>query len=189
MKDTAFVISPEQRQREASVHRREPNSSLSPQPMERQQPDRKSFSGGGGIYSTGPDYLTLIRMLLRGGSLDRVHMLRPNTVALMGENQIGDIEAGVMKSTAPAASNDVDFFPGISLRWGFGHMINMQRVPEGRSPGSLTWGGLFNSYYWIDPAARIAAVFMTQVLPFADHRSLQIYRQFERGVYAAVKAH
>ena len=106
----------------------------------------------------------------------------------MGENQIGNIEAGVLRSTVPAASNDVDFFPGISLRWGFGHMINMQPVPEGRSPGSLTWGGLFNTYYWIDPAARIAAVFMTQVLPFADHRSLQIYRQFERGVYAAVKA-
>ena len=188
MKDTAFVISPQQRLRQASVHRREANLSLLAQPMERQQPDRKFFSGGGGIYSTAPDYLTFIRMLLRGGSLDGVRILRPDTVAIMGENQIGNIEAGVLRSTAPAASNDVDFFPGISLRWGFGHMINMQPVPEGRSPGSLTWGGLFNTYYWIDPAARIAAVFMTQVLPFADHRSLQIYRQFERGVYAAVKA-
>ena len=188
MRDTAFVISPQQRLRQASVHRREATLSLLAQPMERQQPDRKSFSGGGGIYSTAPDYLTFIRMLLRGGSLDGVRILRPDTVAIMGENQIGNIEAGVLRSTAPAASNDVDFFPGISLRWGFGHMINMQPVPEGRSPGSLTWGGLFNTYYWIDPAARIAAVFMTQVLPFADHRSLQIYRQFERGVYAAVKA-
>jgi len=34
----------------------------------------------------------------------------------------------------------------------------------------------------------VAAVFMTQVLPFADRRSLQVYRQFERGVYAAVRA-
>jgi CubicO group peptidase (beta-lactamase class C family) len=189
MKDTAFVLSPQQRLREASVHRREPNLSLMPQPMERQQPDRKSFSGGGGIYSTAPDYLTLIRMLLRGGSLDGVRILRPDTVALMGQNQIGSIEAGVMKSTVPATSNDVDFFPGISLKWGFGHMINMQPVADGRSAGSLTWGGLFNTYYWIDPGRRIAAVFMTQVLPFADHRSLRIYRQFERGIYAAQKAH
>jgi CubicO group peptidase (beta-lactamase class C family) len=189
MKDTAFVISPRQRAREASVHRRGPNASLVAQPMEPLQPDRKSFSGGGGICSTAPDYLTLIRALLCGGSLDGVRILRPETVASMGENQIGNVEAGIMKSTAPAASNDVDFFPGIGLRWGFGHMINMQGVPQGRSPGSLTWGGLFNTYYWIDPATRIAAVFMTQVLPFADHRSLQIYGQFERGVYAAVKAH
>jgi CubicO group peptidase (beta-lactamase class C family) len=188
MKDTAFVISPQQRAREASAHRRGPSASLVAQSMEPLQGDRKSFSGGGGIYSTAPDYLTLIRTLLRGGSLDGVRILQPETVALMGENQIGDIEAGVMKSTAPNASNDVDFFPGISLRWGFGHMINMQGVPQGRSPGSLTWGGLLNTYYWIDPAARIAAVFMTQVLPFADRRSLRVCRQFERGVYAAVRA-
>jgi len=188
MKDTAFVLSPQQRARQASVHRREPNLSLVPQPMERQQPDRKSFSGGGGIYSTAPDYLTFIRMLLRGGSLDGVRILRPDTVASMGQNQIGDIEAGVLKSMVPASSNDVDFFPGIRLRWGFGHMINMQPIADGRSAGSLTWGGLFNTYYWIDPGRRIAAVFMTQVLPFADHRSLRIYRQFERGIYAAQKA-
>jgi CubicO group peptidase (beta-lactamase class C family) len=187
MKDTAFVISPRQRAREASAHRRGPDGSLAPQPMERQSP-RQSFSGGGGIYSTGPDYLTFIRMLLRGGSLDGVRILRPDTVALMGQNQIGKIEAGVMKTTVPASSNNVDFFPGISLKWGFGHMINMQAVPDGRSAGSLTWGGLFNTYYWIDPGRRIAAVFMTQVLPFADARALRIYRQFERGVYAAVKA-
>jgi methyl acetate hydrolase len=188
MKDTAFVISPQQRQREASVHRREPDLSLLAQPMERLQPDRKSFSGGGGIYSTAADYLTLIRMLMRGGSLDGVRILRPDTVALMGSNQIGDIEAGVLKTTVPATSNDVDFFHGVSLRWGFGHMINMQAVAERRSAGSLTWAGLFNTYYWIDPARRIAAVFMTQVLPFADHRALHVYRQFERGLYAALKS-
>jgi CubicO group peptidase (beta-lactamase class C family) len=188
MKDTAFVISPEQRKREASAHRHGLNGSLVAQSMEPLQAERKSFSGGGGIYSTAPDYLTLIRTLLRGGSLGGVRILAPETVALMGQNQIGDIEAGVMKSTAPAASNDVNFFHGISLRWGFGHMINMQAVPLGRSAGSLTWAGLLNTYYWIDPQTRIAAVFMTQVLPFADHRSLRVYRQFERGVYAAVRA-
>ena len=67
-------------------------------------------------------------------------------------------------------------------------MINMQAIPAGRSAGSLTWGGLLNTYYWIDPSKHIAAVFMTQVLPFADHRALRVYRQFERGIYAAVKA-
>ena len=132
------------------MHQRGPDGSLKPQPAERQSA-RKSFSGGGGIYSTGPDYLTLIRMLLHGGALDGVRILRPDTVALMGQNHIGNIEAGVMKTAAPALSNDVDFFPGISLKWGFGHMINMQAVPDGRSAGSLTWAGLFNTYYWIDP--------------------------------------
>ena len=60
MKDTAFVISSEQRAREASGHRRLPDGSLKPEPMEREpkrQAAPQSFSGGGGIYSTAPDYL------------------------------------------------------------------------------------------------------------------------------------
>ena len=132
MNDTAFVISPQQHSREASVHRRVPDGSLKPQPNE-QQTARQAFSGEGGIYSTGRDYLTFIRMLMQSGALDGVRILRPDTVALMGQNQIGEIEAGVLRTTVPALSNDVDFFPGISLKWSFGHMINMQAVPDGRS--------------------------------------------------------
>jgi CubicO group peptidase (beta-lactamase class C family) len=185
MKDTGFVISAEQRGREASVHRREADGSLLAQPVERQIPGQ-TFTGGGGIYSTAADYLTFLRMLMHGGALDGVRILSPETVARMGENQIGKIEAGILKSTEPLASRDIDFFPGISLKWGFGHMINMQPVANGRSAGSLTWAGLFNTYYWIDPAKRVAAVFMTQVLPFGDERALRVYRDFERCIYAAV---
>jgi methyl acetate hydrolase len=114
-----------------------------------------------------------------------VRILRPETVALMGRNQIGEINVGVLKTTAPALSNDVDLCPGVRLKWGFGHMINMEAVVGGRSAGSLTWGGLFNTYYWIDPVKHVAAVFMTQVLPFADTHALRLYRQFEHGIYTA----
>jgi CubicO group peptidase (beta-lactamase class C family) len=67
-------------------------------------------------------------------------------------------------------------------------MINMEPGPNGRSAGSLAWAGLLNTYYWIDRAKRVAAVFMTQVLPFADRHALSLYRQFERGIYLAVNA-
>jgi methyl acetate hydrolase len=67
-------------------------------------------------------------------------------------------------------------------------MITAEPVPGGRSAGSLTWAGIYDTYYWIDPKKRLAAVFMTQVLPFADQRVLRVYRQFERGIYAATKA-
>jgi methyl acetate hydrolase len=190
MKDTTFEITAAQRTREASGHHRQPDGSLKAEPMEPAPNPRappRHHSGGGGIYSTAPDYLTLIRMLMHGGALDGVRILQPETVALMGQNQIGPVEAGILKTTRPQVSNDVDFFHGISLKWGFGHMINMQPVPEARSAGSMTWAGLYNTYYWIDPKKRVAAVFMTQVLPFADAPALRIYRQFERGIYAAVK--
>jgi methyl acetate hydrolase len=185
MHDTAFVITAAQQAREASGHRRMPDGSLMAEPRERQMAQHR-FSGGGGIYSTGPDYLTFILMLLNGGVRGGARILRPETVALMGRNQIGKLEAGRMRTTAPQFSNDVDFFPGISLKWGFGHMINMQPIPGGRSAGSLTWGGLFNTYYWIDPQKRIAAVFLTQIVPFADQRALSVYGAFERAIYATI---
>jgi methyl acetate hydrolase len=191
MNDTGFIISPAQWEREASGHRRQPDGSLKAEPMQPQPkwpPAPQSFSGGGGIYSSASDYLTLIRMLMHGGELNGVRILHPDTVALMGQNQIGRIDVGVLRTTAPAVSNDVDFFPGSKLKWGFGHMITTQPVPEGRSAGSLTWAGIYNTYYWIDPKKRIAAVFMTQVLPFADDRVLRVYRRFESSIYSAVKA-
>jgi len=190
MNDTTFDITAAQRTREASGHHRQPDGSLKPEPMEpapKPQAAPRHHSGGGGIYSTAPDYLTLIRTLMHGGSFEGARILQPETVALMDQNQIGAVEAGILKTTRPQVSNDVDFFHGISLKWGFGHMINMQPVPEARSAGSLTWAGIYNTYYWIDPKKRVAAVFMTQVLPFADERALRTYRQFERGIYAAVK--
>ena len=187
MNDTSFVISRQQRAREAALHRRNRDGSLKAQPQERPVTGN-SFSGGAGIYSSAPDYLTFIRMLMNGGSLDGVRILRPETVALMGQNQIGEVDVGVLKTTQPGVSNDVDFFPGIGLKWGFGHMINMQPGADGRSAGSLTWAGLLNTYYWIDPEKRVAAVFMTQVLPFADVRTLKVYGQFEKEIYAAANA-
>jgi CubicO group peptidase (beta-lactamase class C family) len=105
----------------------------------------------------------------------------------MSASQIGNLQAGILKTTNPALSNDVNFFPGKRLRWGLAHMINLDPVTNGRRAGSLSWAGLFNTYYWIDPSMRIAAVIMMQILPFADDRALAAYRQFERGVYHAFK--
>ena len=66
-------------------------------------------------------------------------------------------------------------------------MISVDPVPDGRSAGSLTWAGLFNTYYWIDPTMRIAGVIMMQILPFADRQALMAYRQFERGISHAFR--
>lgn len=184
MNDTGFTIAEPQRGREAHLHVRQGNGSLVPQPLERHTVPR-TFSGGGGICSTAPDYLTLLRALLNGGSFAGRSILRPQTVALMAANQIGDLDAGVMKTTNPAISNDVDFFPGVRLRWSLGHMINLDPVEGGRKAGSQTWAGLYNTYYWVDPASGIAAVIMMQILPFADVGALSTCRAFEHALYRA----
>ena len=67
-------------------------------------------------------------------------------------------------------------------------MINTQPGPNGRSAGSLTWAGIFNTYYWLDPQKRIAGVFLTQVLPFADGPAVRIYGDFEKAVYGISQA-
>lgn len=184
MNDTSPTITDRQRARQASLHRRGADGKLLPQPFEKLN-EPISFSGGGGIYSTAPDYLILLQALLNGGSFRGASILRPETVALMGKNQIGNIEAGRLKTENTALSSDVDFLPGVRLRWGLGHMINIDPVPDGRRAGSQTWAGLYNTYYWIDPASRLAGVIMMQILPFADRQALAAYYQFERGVYRA----
>jgi CubicO group peptidase (beta-lactamase class C family) len=51
-------------------------------------------------------------------------------------------------------------------------------VPGKRSPGSLSWGGINNTFFWIDPTRGIAGVIMMQYLPFADAKALAVYDTF-----------
>ena len=101
----------------------------------------------------------------------------------MAQNHIGDLDVGKLETSHPAVSHDAEFFPGMVKKWGLTWLINTQDVPGQRSAGSLTWAGLFNTYYWIDPRQQIAGVMLTQVLPFADPTVLQLLDDFERAVY------
>ncbi|MFZ3233740.1 MAG: serine hydrolase domain-containing protein [Stellaceae bacterium] len=187
MSDSGFAPSAAQSERVVSVHRRKADGSLEPIAIDLPPQKSEFFSGGGGLYSTGPDYLNFLRMLLGEGSSGGVRLLRPETVAEMGRNQVGDLAAGIMRTVMPERSNDFVLFPDGSCRWGLAYMINTQPGSDGRSAGSLSWGGIFNSYYWIDPPRRLAAMIMTQILPFADPSALALYAAFERELYAALR--
>ena len=71
-----------------------------------------------------------------------------------------------------------------SQKFGFGVMIETQDGPCGRRAGTFSWGGIFNTYFWADPRADLAAVLLMQTSPFADPRSLALLESFERGVYS-----
>jgi len=187
MVDTGFVLTPEQHTRQASVHQRQADGSLAAQPLSPPSPP-EFFAGGGGLCSTARDYLSFLQMLLHGGSLGGARILAPETVDLMNQNQIGDLPAGIMKTQLPELSNDVDFFPGAKIRWSLGGMLNLEPGPNGRSPGTVGWGGLANPYYWLDPVRRVAGVIMTQILPFADPAAVRLYGRFESAVYALAEA-
>jgi CubicO group peptidase (beta-lactamase class C family) len=187
MEDTAFKIGPAQRQRLVSVHSRQPDGALSPIAFEIEQ-DPEYHAGGGGLYGTAPDYLKFMQMILNRGQGNGHQLLKPETVALMGENHIGELEVTKMNSAIAFATNDLELFPGIDKKWGLSFLINLQPTPEGRSPGSLAWAGLANTYYWIDPTRDLCGVILMQVLPFADPQCLEAFAAFERGVYQALDA-
>jgi methyl acetate hydrolase len=182
MADTSFKLRPSQRERLVAMHARGADGSLKPIEFEMPQ-EPEFFMGGGGLYSTGPDYLKFVRMFLNKGSLDGKTVLQQETVAMMGQNQIGDTNVVVLKTVMPDSSLDAEFFPGMVKKWGLGFMINTEAAPTGRSPGSLAWAGLANTYYWIDPGKNIAGVILMQLLPFADPQALQTFAEFETGLY------
>jgi CubicO group peptidase (beta-lactamase class C family) len=186
MRDTAYLLPADRDPRRASVHAREADGGLRPTDA-RPNPAPEFFPGGGGLSSTAPDYMRFLRALMAGGTLDGATILRPETVALMARNHIGDLDVGGMRSFVPASSNDVEFFPGMKKKWGLSFLINTEDAPGGgRSAGSLAWAGLMNTYYWLDPKRQVCGVVMTQVLPFGDHAVLDTLTAFERAVYAAL---
>jgi methyl acetate hydrolase len=185
MKDTAFKLGTAQRARLSAVHQRDDKGALAP--IEFALPEEPEFlMGGGGLYGTASDYLAFAQMIMRGGTLNGAQVLRRETVDLMAQNQIGPLEIGVMKTTMPPLSNDVELFPGMSKKWGLSFLINTQTAPTGRSAGSLAWAGLANTYFWIDRTRQVCGVFLSQLLPFYDHTAVDLFGRFETEVYRAV---
>ena len=188
MVDCGFVMTPDQLARKARAHHRQPDGSLSAGEERVTGMPGTPARGGGGLHGTGRDYLRFLRMMLNGGSLDGARILQPETVAEMGRNQIGAVCGEKMHSVAPITSADADFFPGMATKWGLGFLINPARSASGRSPGGLCWAGIANTYFWIDPVRGIAGVLLTQSLPFADPKVLDVLWAFERAVYAALES-
>ena len=186
MNDTGFKISDSMRKRLVGMHARAPEG-LGPFPFEMEQ-NPEFHMGGGGLYGTAADYIKFTQMILNKGKGNGNQLLRPETVALMGENNIGAIEVGKLPTALPAFTNDVDLFPGMVKKWGLSFLINTAQTPEGRSAGSLAWAGLANTYFWIDPARNVSGVILMHLLPFADGKCLEAFAGFERGIYAGLGA-
>ena len=187
MSDTGFKIGEPQRKRLVGMHARGPDGSLTAIPFELEQ-DPEFHMGGGGLYGTAGDYIKFTQMILNKGRGNGNQVLKSETVASMGQNHIGDLNMTKIISALPAFTNDVDLYPDMVKKWGLSFLINTAKTPEGRSPGSLAWAGLANTYFWIDPSRDVAGVILMQLLPFVDKHCLEAFAGFERGVYAGLDA-
>ena len=117
-------------------------------------------------------------------SADGVEVLRPETVAQMTVNNIGDLRVVALHAAMPEMTNDAEFFPGVEKTWGLTFQINEEPLPTGRPAGGLMWAGIANSYFWIDMDNQVAGTYISQQLPFADARSYQLHTDIETATYS-----
>jgi methyl acetate hydrolase len=190
MFDTFYNVPESKQARLVTVHRRQNGRADAPLTEQPNQPQRPvtTFNGGGGLSSTANDYVRFARMILNRGTLDGARILSADTVALVGKNHIGDVGVSALRTAQPDLSMDFTFINDGKDKWGLGFLITTNHVAGKRSAGSLSWGGIDNTYFWIDQARGVTGVIMMQFLPFADTKALAIYDTFERGVYQLADA-
>jgi len=184
MNDTGWALTDDMESRRVTSHQRKEDGSLEPTDWVSDQNPPRDY-GGGGMYSTVPDYLKFIRMILNDGTLDGNTVLKPDTVEQMAQNQMGDLRVSMLPTMDPTRSADAEFFPGLEKTWGLSFMINEEVAPTGRPAGSLAWAGLRNTFFWIDLENDIGGVYMSQLLPFVDEKVLQAFHDFESAYYGA----
>lgn len=183
MRDTHFVLPADKRDRLATLYRPGPGQTLEAVGEGPQQAggvtysatvatdSPRYFSGGAGLVSTAADYARFLSRLLGRGEPGGVRLLKPETVADMTRNQIGEL------SILYAIHGD-------KFGYGFGvHTDQSQR--NGASIGSYSWGGIFHTYFWVDPKREVIGIVLAQLYPF-DQSAL--WSDFQKRVYESLDA-
>lgn len=182
MSSTSFDLSDDLRARLTPLYQRTPEGF---EPLEFEVPqDREFYLCGAGLYGSPADYLRLLRALVNLGTLDRVEVLRPETVLEARQNQIGPVEIGPVTSLNLDSSGHVTFLPRMGSKWSLLGLRNENSEPNGRAPGSTFWAGMANCYYWGDWEHGDAGLLCTQVMPFADQAVLDAFDAFETAIHA-----
>ena len=146
------------------------------------------FRGDGGLYSTVEDYGKFMQMILNGGRLGSAKILTESSVKMMGENQIGPIFVQLQPAADKLRTKPFPLGAGHD-KFGFGFQIASKNPHYAayRSAGSMSWAGIYNTEFWIDPVKHIGGVQMMQVLPFYDDGAIRTLRDFEKLVYENLK--
>ena len=137
------------------------------------------YFGGAGLYSTTSDYGKVLQMLLNEGQIFGNQVLSRETVDMMFQNQIGDLDF----SAGDLDFSSMDFAFGEKAKWGLGFMLHPEGTKNGRNKNSVSWLGLFNSYFWVDREAGIYGVFASQLLPTFDKKFVKHLILFEKEIY------
>ena len=186
MTDTGYAVPSSERERVVAVHRMT-ESGLVEAPVTGEV--RSAVSGDGGLYSTAPDYAKFIQLVLhRGLAPDGARLLEARSLREMGRNQLGDVRVEIQDEPLPLLARA---FPLGAGRDGFGlgfQVTGEHDDRDTRAPGSLSWAGIFNTEFWIDPENGIGAVLLMQYLPFYDQEAIDTLVGFEALLYEGLAA-
>ncbi len=153
MPDTQFWVDPSKTARVVRIHTYDPAGRIVPAESRLATAPPRFLAGGGGLYSTAPDYYRFCQALLQGGELEGTRVLKPETVKLMRKSVL---QPGV----------GVDLYGPVQKGLGFGMDFAVHErpaesgLPHGQD--SYWWGGAFGTWFWIDPTNDIVFVGMIQ---------------------------
>ncbi|WP_323847409.1 serine hydrolase domain-containing protein [Microbulbifer magnicolonia] len=178
MHDTGYRIG-DRRDRLARMYNRHEDGSFTPITDDRAPAnapllrDWPMTPGGWGLVSSLDDYMRFARMLLNGGALDGVRVLKPETVALMAADML------------PDTVTDRSWLPGKG-QVGFGINFAVRLAPPADrkeasgAVGEFFWDGFANTLFWVDPQHKLAAVLFTQYQPWGG---VDLHKDFRDAVY------
>ena len=143
--------------------------------------------GDGGLFSTAADYARFIQLVLNRGQAGERRLLSEAAITAMTTNQMGAVRVRQQPNADPARSLHFPIGAGQDT-WGFGFQITSAAgTRQGlRHAGSLTWAGIDNTHFFIDPQSGIGVIVLMQVLPFYDEAAMRVYRGFEEAVYRSL---
>ena len=183
MVDTGFYVPPEKQSRLPACYERRMDRKLILQDDPATSPyltPPEFLSGGGGLVSTGSDYLRFAEMLRRGGERGGARILSRKTIELMTQNHLpGNVDLTQM---AQGTFSETPY-EGVGFGLGFSINLGPGRTGAAGSAGEFAWGGAASTAFWVDPAEDLSVVFLTQLLPSATY---DFRAQLRAMVYGAI---
>lgn len=181
MDDTGYTVPAAKLSRAVTLHQR-----INGQLIEKPNPAALGSEprGDGRLLSTAADYCRFVQMILNHGQLGGTRLLQAETVRAMGSNQTGDVKVRLQQPVSASYSRPYPLGSGEDV-WGLGFQIAAPAKPDPalRRPGSMSWAGINNTFFWIDPKEEIGVIVLMQMLPFYDEAAMGVLRGVETRVY------
>ena len=167
MRETGFDVPQKMRGRIVRTYKQTNTARLK---RIRIKPGRSSPRDGAALYTTMQDMHRFLRMLLAGGELDGVRVLKAESVRQMLRDTLGD-------RPTPRLLGGHGQGLGVAI------VRSESAVEDGMSAGSFFWGGRAGTCFWVDPARQLIGLYLTRRIP-----QYGVAREFQAAVYGALRA-